>query len=204
MRRLSEDIQSFYPMKWPFETIVNLLPDKGKLLEIGPYLGKSTVTWAEEFEKAGKDWTIHTMDLFQGVTKIGRPDNPSEELTKHLDSLLISEEDHLPTFLDNIQGWENITYEKEFFTEDYVPKDIYNVVWYDGLHDREHVSEFLRWARWQYLKRNKTLSGYEKTQIIVDCYDDIHPGTVNACDNAPWTYPRTILSPSEGKKILWI
>jgi len=101
MRRLSEDIQSFYPMKWPFETIVNLLPDKGKLLEIGPYLGKSTVTWAEEFEKAGKDWTIHTMDLFQGVTKIGRPDNPSEELTKHLDSLLISEELHEQTFKEN-------------------------------------------------------------------------------------------------------
>jgi len=211
MRRLSEDIQSFYPIKWPFEQIVEKLPDEGKLLEIGPYLGKSTVTWAEEFEKAGKNWTIHTIDLFMGVTKIGRPDNASEELTKHLDSLLISEEEHLPTFLENIQGWENITYEKNFFTEDYdTGGEIYNVVWYDGLHDYEHVSEFLRWYEKNYAIRNKKLKGYNRTQLIVDCYDDLHPGTIKACNEFPekgtinWTYPREILSPSEGKKIIWI
>ena len=50
MRRLSKDIQSFYPNTWPFDEIVAELPDKGNLIEIGPYLGKSTVTWAECFE----------------------------------------------------------------------------------------------------------------------------------------------------------
>ena len=190
MRRLSEDIQSFYPMKWPFEEIVKKLPDEGKLLEIGPYLGKSTVTWAEEFEKAGKNWTIHTIDLFMGVTKIGRPDNASAELTKHLDSLLISEEEHLPTFLENIQGWENITYEKNFFTEDYdTGGEIYNVVWYDGLHDYDHVIEALRF--WE-----------DKVQhMIVDCYDDIHPGTKKAVNEY---IPKKILRPAEGKGIAWL
>ena len=80
MRRLSKDIQSFYPFDWPFEEIVAELPDKGNLIEVGPYLGKSTVTWAECFERAGKEWNIHTIDLFIGISKIGRPDNPSEEL----------------------------------------------------------------------------------------------------------------------------
>ena len=190
MRRLSKDIQSFYPFDWPFEEIVAELPDKGNLIEVGPYLGKSTVTWAECFERAGKEWNIHTVDLFIGISKIGRPDNPSEELTKHLDSLLISEELHEQTFKENIQGWNNITYEKGFFNKDYqLHGKEYNVLWYDGLHDYDHVIEALRF--WE-----------DKVQhMIVDCYDDIHPGTKKAVNEY---MPKKILRPAEGKGIAWL
>ena len=200
MRRLSSDIQSFYPQPWPFEEIVEELPDKGNLIEIGPYLGKSTVTWAECFEKAGKDWNIHTIDLFIGISKIGRPDNPSEELTKHLDSLLISEELHEQTFKKNIEGWDNITYEKAYFNEDYQPQQDYNVLWYDGLHDYEHVKEALEF--W----------GEKVDEMIIDCYDEIHPGTVKAVDEYKYRpegvhmidHMRCILNPTPGKGIAWL
>ncbi len=189
MRRLSKDIPSFYPDSWPFEEIVAELPDKGNLIEIGPYLGKSTVTWAECFEKAGKEWNIHTIDLFIGISKQGRPDNISEDLEEHLDSLLISEELHEETFKNNIKGWENITYEKGYFTDSYQPDKKYDVLWYDGLHDYEHVEEALKF--WE-----------DKVEhMIIDCYDEIHPGTKQAVDAY---VPKKILRPIEGKGIAWI
>tara|TARA_B100000073_G_scaffold169232_1_gene140000 strand:+ start:207 stop:776 length:570 start_codon:yes stop_codon:yes gene_type:complete len=189
MRRLSKDIQSFYPHTWPFDEIVAELPDKGNLIEIGPYLGKSTVTWAECFERHGKEWNIHTIDLFIGISKEGRPDNIPEDLEKHLDSLLISEELHEETFKNNIQGWDNITYEKGYFTRSYQPDKEYDVLWYDGLHDYDHVKEALTF--WE-----------DKVEhMIVDCYDELHPGTKRAVLEY---VPKKILRPSEGKGIAWL
>ena len=66
---LIKNIPSFWPHDWPFKQIVQQLPDRGNLIEIGPYLGKSTVTWAHEFTKAGKEWNIHTIDAFEGIKK---------------------------------------------------------------------------------------------------------------------------------------
>ena len=39
-----------------FELFANKLPEQGTLLEIGSCVGKSTVAWAEAFEKQNKKW----------------------------------------------------------------------------------------------------------------------------------------------------
>ena len=44
------------------------------------------------------------------------------------------------------------------------------MLWYDGLHDYEHVKEALEF--W----------GEKVDDMIIDCYDEIHPGTVKAVD----------------------
>ena len=69
MTNIIKNIPSFWPHDWPFNDIVKRLPDTGRLLEIGPYLGKSTATWAQEFQQNGKDWQIHTIDAFEGIKK---------------------------------------------------------------------------------------------------------------------------------------
>ena len=47
-----------------FELFASKLPEQGTLLEIGSCVGKSTVAWAEAFEKQNKKWHIHTCLLY--------------------------------------------------------------------------------------------------------------------------------------------
>ena len=164
---LIKNIPSFWPHDWPFKQIVQQLPDRGNLIEIGPYLGKSTVTWAHEFTKAGKEWNIHTIDAFEGIKKAW----------PGMEHLQITEEEHLEQFKSNISGWDNITWEKTRWTPEYKGFREYDVLFYDGLHDYESV--------------NKVLEHYINVEcIVVDDYDIQHEGTMQAVDefynSLPW------------------
>ena len=164
---LIKNIPSFWPHDWPFKQIVEQLPDRGNLIEIGPYLGKSTVTWAHEFTKAGKEWNIHTIDAFEGIKKAW----------PGMEHLQITEEEHLEKFKSNISGWDNITWEKTRWTPEYKGFREYDVLFYDGLHDYESV--------------NKVLEHYINVEcIVVDDYDIQHEGTMQAVDefynSLPW------------------
>ena len=167
MQNHIKNIPSFWPHDWPFNDIVKRLPDTGKLLEIGPYLGKSTTTWAQEFKKANKDWDIHTIDAFEGIRKAW----------PGMEHLQITEEEHLEQFKSNISGWDNITWEKTRWTPEYKGFREYDVLFYDGLHDYESV--------------NKVLEHYINVEcIVVDDYDIQHEGTMQAVDefynSLPW------------------
>ena len=169
MSNYIEEIKSFWPHPWPFEQIVEQLPDAGALIEIGPYLGKSTITWADEFEKAGKDWHIHTIDAFEGISgKFWATDHPAIDF---LETLKITEEEHLTKFRDNINGWNNITWEKLRWTPDYkCNPGAYDVLFYDGLHDYEHCKEALEFF------------AHRVTWMVIDDYDPMHEGTMKAVD----------------------
>tara|TARA_Y100000004_G_scaffold185883_1_gene236693 strand:- start:1144 stop:1827 length:684 start_codon:yes stop_codon:yes gene_type:complete len=172
-------ITSFWPHPWPFDQFEGL-PEEGTLIEIGPYLGKSTVTWSELLPK----WKIHSVDLFMGITPKGRSDKVSNAF---LDSLMISEEEHLRTFVKNIAGRDNITYEKAYFREEYIPPQDFHsptVMWYDGLHDYDNVARAIDY--W----KGKALN------IIVDCYDEEHPGTVEAVDKCGLPIRQTVYAGS--------
>ena len=69
MRKSSEEIPGFY--QWDFKDIVNTLPQKFpepiNMIEIGSYVGKSAVAWAEAFEQAGKDYSIYCIEAFTGI-----------------------------------------------------------------------------------------------------------------------------------------
>ena len=167
MTNIIKNIPSFWPHDWPFNDIVKRLPDTGRLLEIGPYLGKSTATWAQEFQQNGKDWQIHTIDAFEGIRKAW----------PGMEHLQITEEEHLEKFKSNISGWDNITWEKTRWTPDYKGFREYDVLFYDGLHDYESV--------------NKVLEHYINVEcIVVDDYDKQHEGTMQAVDefynSLPW------------------
>ena len=167
MTNIIKNIPSFWPHDWPFNDIVKRLPDTGRLLEIGPYLGKSTATWAQEFQQNGKDWQIHTIDAFEGIRKAW----------PGMEHLQITEEEHLEKFKSNISGWDNITWEKTRWTPEYKGFREYDVLFYDGLHDYESV--------------NKVLEHYINVEcIVVDDYDIQHEGTMQAVDefynSLPW------------------
>jgi hypothetical protein len=75
-------------------------------------------------------------------------------------------------FIENTKGWDNITYEKSYFTDEWRPKEDYDVLWYDANHFEESVTEAINF--WE--NRVDTM--------IIDCYDDVHPGTVAAIDKS--------------------
>lgn len=172
MRKSSEEIPGFY--QWDFTDIVAELPDNGKLIEIGSYVGKSAVAWAEAFEKAGKDYTIHCVEVFVGIGNTGRASVMNEELKTFLDSLMCTAEEQEQQFIENTKGW-NITYEKSHFTEDFELAEMYEeytVLWYDANHSQQAVTTAIDY--WK-----------DKVQtMVIDCYDSVHPETTAAIDKS--------------------
>jgi hypothetical protein len=137
------------------------------VLEIGAYLGKSTVSWAETFNT----YDIHTVDAFGGIK--GDVDSGNCDNDEFLQSLRISEEDHLETFQQNIDGWSNITWEKNVFDENYVPPDGFEdptVIFYDAFHSYEAVTSFINWCEGK------------SSIIVIDDYDI--EGTKRAVDES--------------------
>ena len=96
-----EDIKSMNP-EWDFTEFVELLPYEGTLLELGSFVGKSTFCWAKTFNEFGKKWNIHTVDLFGGLTKM------------YKESLRINGQEQFRQFKENIEGWDNITWERKY------------------------------------------------------------------------------------------
>tara|TARA_B100001105_G_C22312012_1_gene408566 strand:+ start:482 stop:1009 length:528 start_codon:yes stop_codon:yes gene_type:complete len=97
------------------EPDVSNFSNTGTLLEIGTFLGKSAVVWAEAFEKAGKDWNIVTVDNYS-----------------------ISGDEQEKQVKENLEGWNNITTRKETWPSwltDIKP----TAVFYDGNHEYEYV-----------------------------------------------------------------
>lgn len=138
----SKDISSFYPGDYEehFKAFIKQLnhplnqaahqqklPATGTLVEIGPYLGKSTVAWAETLP----GYKIHCIDLFMGINK-GKFAG------------IIKEDEHLKTFVKNIAGREQITYEKAFFYPHYIPPEEFakpTILYFDGMPEHLEMAK---------------------------------------------------------------
>lgn len=171
MRKASKDINGFY--EWDFTDIVKTLPQKFtspiKLIEVGSYVGKSAVAWAEAFEEAGKEYSIHCVEVFVGISDKGRASVMTPELEAFLNTLVCTAEQQEERFQQNTKGWD-ITYEKTHFTEDFELADDYTVLWYDANHSEQSVTTAINY--WQ-----------DKVQtMVIDCYDTVHPETMTAID----------------------
>lgn len=169
MKKKSHEIVGFNV--YDFTELVQDWPDSGKLVEIGPFRGRSTVAWAEAFEAAGKDWKIHTIELFYGASNVNRPQDTSEEFHNFLDTLMCSPEEQKADFIRNIEGWDNITWEENYFTEEYKQDGTVDAVFYDGMLQYESVLTAL-----EYWKQ------YCNGSIIVMHNPDNYPGIQNAVD----------------------
>ena len=94
---------------------VSNFSDTGTLLEIGTFLGRSAVVWAEAFENAGKDWNIVTVDN---------------------NSIFGDEQEK--KVKENLEGWNNITTRNETW-QPWLTDINPTAVFYDGNHEYEHV-----------------------------------------------------------------
>lgn len=123
-------------------------PATGTLLEIGPYLGKSTVAWAEVLP----GYKIHAVDLFMGINK-GRFKG------------IVTEDEQMRLFATNIAGREQITYEKAFFYPHYIPPEGFEkptIVYYDGLPGQLEIAKEYWKGKTQFL----LTFDYEQEKIV--------------------------------------
>lgn len=115
--RLSKQTPGFSDKAWPYDDIIQRLPMRGTLLEVGSACGLSAVTFAEKFKETGRDYTIHTVDLFKGIT-IYDETYTGDQQKEYLDRI--------------VDIWPNMSYtECNFFQRDW---DVPTVFFYDGDH----------------------------------------------------------------------
>lgn len=177
MRKASKDINGFY--QWDFTYIVNTLSHKFtepvRMIEIGSYIGKSAVAWAEAFEQAGKEYSIHCVEAFTGIGTKGRASVMTPELEAFLNTLVCTAEEQEERFKENTKGWDKITYEKNIFNKDFELAEMYEeytVLWYDANHSEQAVTTAIDY--WK-----------DKVQtMVIDCYDSVHPETTAAIDKS--------------------
>ena len=82
----------------------------------------------------------------------------------------ISGEEQLKQFKENIEGKDNITWEKIFWTPDYKTDEWYDVLFYDGAHGYGNCKQALEY--W-----------VDRTEcMVIDDYDTNFPGTMEAVD----------------------
>lgn len=163
-------IRSMTP-DWDFNEFVSMLPKEGNLLEIGSFLGRSAICWAETFESHNKDWNIHTVDMFRGIEVKKTLD---DEMDWYMKNFVISEEEHLEEFKKNIDGWDNITWEKEWIgttieVADYNPPVEPTALFYDADH--------------RYIVLNKVLERFKEVPFMfIDDYGKDFKGTIRSVD----------------------
>ena len=152
MTSLSKQIPGFSGEFYPYDDIIQRLPMQGSLLEVGSACGLSAVTFAEKFKETGRDYTIHTVDLFRGVT-IHDERYTGEQQKAYLNKI--------------VDIWPNMRYtECNFFRREW---DVPTVFFYDGDHSTTHT-----------LKALRMMSDAE--YIVVDDYTDMWPEVMEAVD----------------------
>jgi len=150
--KLSAGIPGYCNEYYSWESIVESLPQKGTLLEVGSGCGLSAVTFAEKFAETNRDYTIHTVDIFKGVSIVDKT-YTGDQQKKYLDRILDS--------------WDNISYtECDFFKREW---DVPTVFFYDGEHSYDSTLKALQMMQ-------------EAEVILVDDYTKHFPDVKKAVE----------------------
>lgn len=151
--------------------IVDMLPESGLFVEIGCFLGKSTVEWARNLQNQKKQYRVISIDSFN---------SPSQVIVNLLIEAGFDIPDHCETQLDYFQH----------YTRDY--KFVYPVVGFfnekfcfpeqvDGVfEDSTHSLQYLTYALpfwWDHLRPGGVLSGHDynlEVRTAVDIFAGVH------------------------------
>ena len=164
-----------------FELFASKLPEQGTLLEIGSCVGKSTVAWAEAFEKQNKKWHIHTIDLFWGIdTYIPNAEWFKLYKASGTEIRSLTGEEMLNEFKENIKGRDNISWEQVEFNNEYVCPVRPTASFFDANHNYDAVTTFLdKYGELDY--------------IFIDDDTKDFPGTQKAIDDFLLKFPREVI-----------
>jgi hypothetical protein len=158
-----------------------MLPNSGLLVEVGCFLGKSSVEWARNLRALEKNYKILCIDSF----------NSPEEI---LQDLLIKADFVVPQnarsqielFRHYTSDYSDIKPIKAFFNRSFVFPAKANLVFEDSTHTQEYLSYALPFW-WNHLETGGILSGHdynEDVQVAVDLFVALNDLELNTFDDS--------------------
>lgn len=177
------------------ESVVNqCFPERGIMVEVGCFQGKSTLAWAQACEKYNKDIKIHSIDKFEGLTP--RSPTPqeieyakqagynteylaSEERLQHMQMFACTGDEQYQAFKNNLKDYSNVTVQKAVFNSKFEWNFMVDCVFYDADHTYEACKEAL-----EFWSSRLAPGGV----MCVHDYTDNWPGTIKAVNEV---FPRS-------------
>lgn len=163
------------------------LPSDGIFVEVGSFLGKSTVEWAKSLKHLNKNYKIIAIDSFNSSIDI------LHDLLKEAEFDIPEGESHIEMFRYYTQGYTNIKPLEAFFNENFVFDQKVAGVFEDSDHSQRTLSFALPYW-WERIMAGGILCGHDYTlrdvQVSVDSFALLNDLTVHKAD--------------EGSSIWWI
>ena len=161
-------------------SLCEMLPNTGTLVEIGSFLGKSSVEWSKNLTTMNKDFTIICIDSFNSPVEV-------------LNQLLIEADFEIPAGVTNniemfkhyTKNYKNIFSVTGFFDKKFVFPQMIDGVFEDSDHSMEYLSYALPFW-WEHIKPRGILSGHDygnEVQTAVDIFAAINKLEVKTFKN---------------------
>lgn len=142
-----QDITSFYGL---YELMAEIIPDKGKWLEVGAWLGNSIIYANKKTKSLNKSIDFTVVDKWEKYS----------ELEHFWQQNNWDDEGAFRQFLQNISSFDNIKYVREtsWIAADQFQDNNFDFVFIDGAHDYETVKKDLE-AYWPKVKTGGWFAG---------------------------------------------
>ncbi len=163
-----------------------MLPNSGLLVEIGCFLGKSSVEWARNLVIQKKNYKILCIDSFNS------PEDILRDLLIKADFVLPSHANtQLEMFKHYTADYPNIKPIQAFFNQSFVFPANANLVFTDSTHTQDYLAYALPFW-WQHIDTGGILSGHDyvmnEVQVAVDLFAALNDLEVNTFDNSSIWY----------------
>lgn len=136
------------------EQLVNKLPSTGTIVEVGTFLGKSAVEWANNTAKQTKDFKIICIDSFTSPVEI------LQDLLRAADFDVPESDNHFQMFRHYTKDHSNIVALEAFFNEDFEFDHEIDLLFEDSDHTQKTLSHALPFW-WSRIKQGGILSGHD-------------------------------------------
>ena len=168
------------------QELCTMLPNSGLLVEIGCFLGKSSVKWAHNLDTQGKNYKILCIDSFNSPKEILR------DLLITADFVLPSQAStQLEMFKHYTADYPNIKPIQAFFNRSFVFPAKATLVFEDSTHTQDYLAYALPFW-WQHIDAGGILSGHDylmnEVQVAVDLFAALNNLEVNTFDNSSIWY----------------
>jgi hypothetical protein len=173
-----------------------MMPKEGIMVEIGSFLGKSSIEWAKNFQQLDKNFKILCIDSFNSPVEI------LHDLMQEAGfSIPDPDWDQLELFKFYASGYPNIKPIKTFFNDKFVFPAKVNLVFEDSTHTQKYLATALPFW-WDKIHEGGVLAGHDywidEVKAAVDLFAALYDLEIKLFDNSSIWY---IEKPAFPKKL---